>query len=462
MLAKVAQGFRNLLTHEWLLLLGILLFSFYIRVIQIDTAFFGPEQAWIAHASWKLANLQEFPTHMFDTSAGFSQFPLTVYFAFLPYLFTDGVYALLIYYIQLNLVAVGLCWCFTRRYWGVGAAALATIVYASMPWAIIFSFRIWVNTLLPPFVMIWVFACGLAFAERRPRWVMVAWGAAWLAFQLHIIAIILLVIVFFLTWLTRMARAWRYAFVGSALALLPVLPWLYAQTTGAGEFGLDFATSAGRSGPRINFQGIMQILSARGLATNFIKMSAEDLARQLAYMSVVAPVWIILYGSAVVFCVRASLRARRERAKQRLLYWLLTLWCILPLAFTVVSDASYTVVYYLPMLPAPCIALALALRAIPERRVWLKAPLVLGVIGLCALNLNTIRLLDNSLAMSVEQGEPTSHVLATDFFTYPPPLEWQLELAKQIGELLASGDAAELILLTETYPDEDHSQFSWT
>ena len=462
MLANAAQGLRGLLVREWLLLLGILLFSFYIRVIQIDTAFFGPEQAWIAQASWKLANLQEFPTHMFNSSAGFSQLPLPIYITFIPYLFSDSVFALLIYYILLNMVAVGLCWVFTRRYWGWQAAAIATIVYTCMPWAIIFSFLIWPNTLLPPFVMLWAVGCGLAFGERRPRWVMLAWGAAWLAVQLHVSAIILLVIVFFLTWLARMARGWRYAFVGSALALLPVLPWLYAQATGAAELGIDFATSAGRAGPRISFQGLMQILSARDLAANFINASAGDLARQLAYMRVVAPIWFVLYGGAAVFFVRVAWRARRRHAKQRLLYWLLTLWCILPLAFTVVSDSSYTVVYYLPMLPAPCIALALALQAIPQRRPWLKAPLILGVLGLCALNLNTILLLDDSLTASVERGDPTSHALATDFFAYPPPLEWQLELAEQIGALLASGDAAELILLAETHPDEDHLRFSWT
>ena len=88
--------------------------------------------------------------------------------------------------------------------------------------------------------------------------------------------------------------------------------------------------------------------------------------------------------------------------------------------------------------------------------------MILGVLGLCALNLNTIRLLDDSLTTSIERGEATSHALATDFFAYPPPLEWQLELAEQIGALLASGDAAELILLAETHPDEDHLRFSWT
>ncbi len=142
--------------------------------------------------------------------------------------------------------------------------------------------------------------------------------------------------------------------------------------------------------------------------------------------------------------------------KQRPLYLLLILWCVLLLGFTVVSDVSYTIVFYLPMLPAPRIALALALRAIPKRRRWLKALMILGILGLCALNLNTIRLLDDSLTASVERGEATSHALATDFFAYPLPLEGQLELAEQIGAILASGDAAELILLAETHPDVDH------
>ena len=65
-----AQGLRRLLTRERLLLFGISLFSFVFRVGQLDTVFFGPEQAWIAHASWRLANLQEFPTHMFNANCG--------------------------------------------------------------------------------------------------------------------------------------------------------------------------------------------------------------------------------------------------------------------------------------------------------------------------------------------------------------------------------------------------------
>ena len=106
---------KRALRQEWLLLVGILLFSFFFRAMQLDTAYFGPEQAWIALDSWKLANLREFPTHMFNTSAGFSQLPVTLYLAFIPYLFSDSAYVLVIYFILLNVIAIGLCWWFTRR-----------------------------------------------------------------------------------------------------------------------------------------------------------------------------------------------------------------------------------------------------------------------------------------------------------------------------------------------------------
>lgn len=447
---------------EWLLLAGILLFSFFFRVMQIDTVFFGPEQAWIAQASWKLANLQEFPTHMHVSSAGYSLLPLPIYVTFIPYLFSDSAYALLIHYTILNLIPVVLCWWFTRRYWGLMAAVLATVVYASMPWAIHFSLRIWINTLSPPFVMIWAIGCGLAFVEKRPRWIAFAWGIAWLALQLHISSVFLLVITFIMTWQLREVRHWRYALVGSVVGLLPALPWLYAQMVGVAQLGLDFGTATGQATPGINFQELMRFLSAHDLATNFIAAHTEDLADQLSYMGVVAALWLVLFAIAAAFCIWKVWRGRQQSNKHVLLQRFLALWCLIPLAYTVVSGERYTIVFFLPMLPAPCILLALAIQASTQRFRVSKAVMVTFVFILSGLNLNTVRVLDSALEASVELGNTKSHRLASDYFTYPPPLEWQLELAEHIQEVIASEEAAELILLVESYPDEEYQRFSWT
>ena len=457
MLANAAQGLRGLLMREWLLLLGILLFSFYIRVIQIDTAFFGPEQAWIAHASWKLANLQEFPTHMFNTSAGFSQLPLTVYITFIPYLISDSVYSLLIYFIILSLVAVGLCWWFVRRYWGWQVAAIATIVYACMPWAIIFSLRIWANTLLPPFVMIWAIACGLAFAEKRHRWLMVAWGLACFSIQLAASGGLLLAITFILTCWIPMSRSWRYALIGSALALLPTVPWIYAQFTGAAHLGLDFSWSAG-GGLRVKFDRITEFLTARDLATTFISEGSAALAGRLIYMQYLAPIWLLLFGGSQLFLIRRVWRADKKR---RPLVLLLTLWCVLPLGFTVVAYSSYTIIYYLPLLPAPCIALALLWKRFTEKFPAIRIILTAVIIVLCALNLNAVWSVDRHINQGIRNLDASTHAFTLDSWVYPPPLIWQVEVSREMRAILEAGEAAELIIIQFTLPHDSHYHLRW-
>ncbi len=364
MKVKVILVLSRLLKREFLLLSGILLFSFFFRVIQIDTAFFGTEQAWIAQASWKLANLKEFPTHMFNSSVNFSLLPLTTYITFIPYLFSDSVYALLIYNILLNVIAIGLCWGFTQRYWGLRVATLATIVYASMPWPILLSHRIWSNTLLPPFVMMWAVGCGVAFGEGRPRWLMLAWGIAWLTIQLHVSGILLLIILFIVMWVYRLPKGWRYAFFGSIWAFLPALPWIYAQLTGIAELGLNLSIPAGRTGLRINFEKIIQFFTARDLAANFISEGRDKLVSKLAYMHYLAPIWLSLYLISLLFLIW---RYPKVDERPRPLYLLLILWCVLSLGFTLFAEASYTIVYYLPVLPAPCIALAMMWKHFSDR-----------------------------------------------------------------------------------------------
>ena len=87
-------------------------------------------------------------------------------------------------------------------------------------------------------------------------------GRGLAALQLHVSGILLLVTVLVMMWLFRLPRAWRYAFVGSMLALLPALPWLYAQATGVAQLGLEFTSTVGNVGLRITFSESHPILSS--------------------------------------------------------------------------------------------------------------------------------------------------------------------------------------------------------
>ena len=428
--------------REWLLLFGILLFSFGFRLLQLDTAFFGPEQAWIAQASWKLANWQEFPTHMFTSSVNHSLFPLTVYITFVPYLIFDHVYALLILCLLLNVGALGLCWWFSQRFWGAYVATLATLIYACMPWAILLSLRIWPNILLPPFVMLWAVGCGLAFGEDRPRWLMLAWGAAWLSFQLHVSGVMLLVTLFAMMWVFRGPQRWRYAFIGTVWAMVPALPWMYAQLTGAAELGLNLAIPAGRYGLQVNFERIYQFFTAHDLAANFISDGRDQLASRLAYMRYLAPIWSALYLGSLLFLVGRIWVADRQG---RPLYLLLILWCLSSFGFTLFTEAPYTIVYYWPVLPAPCIALALLWQHLAKKIPQFGWVLLLPLLVLCALNLNAVWSIDRYIKDEIRREDPTSHAFSLG--DHPPPLVWQLETAREIRQRLEAGTASELILV---------------
>ena len=295
---------------------------------------------------------------------------------------------------------------------------------------------------MPPFVMMWAVGCGLAFGEGRPRWLMFAWGAAWLALQLHVSGILLLAVLFILMWVYQLPQGWRYVFAGSGLALLPALPWLYAQVTGAAELGLNLAIPAGRAGFRINFEEIIQFFTARDLAANFISDGRYILASRLAYMRYLAPIWLLLYLGSLLFLVW---RYQKVDERQRPLYLLLVLWSVLSLGFTILAEAEYTIVYYLPVLPAPCIALALLWKHLSDRFPRFGLPFAVATLVLCLLNLNAVWIIDQYINDELLKGDTTSHAFSLG--TYPPPLVWQLDSAREIHQLLDAGKVSELILV---------------
>ena len=447
---------RSVITTERMLLFGILFISFAFRIAQFDTSFFGPEQALIASDGLELARLQTFPMYMNPSSAGYHNFPLTHYLAAIPFIFSENIFALFLFYVVVNLLAVWLGWLFVRRYWGWQVAALATLVYATMPYAVFFSYRIWNNTLMPPFIMLWAWGCGFAFQEKRSRGLMLAWAAALLALQLHISAIIFVLILLVMMGWVQLRHAIRYSLFGCVLALIPALPWFYAQISGRAQLGLDLSLTTGNAGLHIHLRQITQFLGASDLAWNFINAGTEGLTQQLNYMRFLGPLWLLLFGAGLLFMLWRLWSFRQKIAQHNPLLLLLALWCLLPLGFTVVSNAPYAIVYYLPMLPAPCIVLALAIKWVMDWRLAVKTPVVLGLLMLCTLNLNAVWSLENFIRVGVDRGEPTTHAFSLDQWYYSDPLVWQLDIGTEMRELLEGGMADEMIMLQFTYPDEDH------
>ncbi len=168
-------------------------------------------------------------------------------------------------------------------------------------------------------------------------------------------------------------------------------------------------------------------------------------------MRYLAPVWLLLYGGSLLY---VGWRVRRAGAKRRPLYILLSLWCALSLGFTVVADAPYTLVYYLPLLPAPCIALALMWKQMTDGFPQFRLPVAIAVLVLCTLNLNAVWSIEQYIRSKIRKMDVMGHALSLDSLVYPPPLVWQMEIAGEIHLLLDAGDASELIFLQYASPFE--------
>ena len=437
MRAEVISHLRWTRIMKWALPLGILLLGAWIRFTHLQEAHFQIDQAKLIQHSWNLARNGIFTSHFYALSAGYSNFPLALYLDAIPLFFVDSVYAVLAFHIGMNLVAAALCWWFSERYWGLRVAALATFLFVCLPWAILYSRRIWTNSLMPPFVMLWVIAICLAFHERRWRWLVLSWAAAWLLLQLHAGGIIFLFINLLLLLGYRQWKQGFYTVFGSILGVLPALPWLYAHVFGPAVWYLERMPYAGGGGIRYHRGPLIEFLTAGHLANFFRGANWEFLKEQLAPLQTASTFWMLAYGGAALWILW-----RAVRRKDRILERIVALWLFTPLLFGFVSHRSYTNVYYLPLLPAPMIVLSIGIEQIHNHKRWLAHWIIIALCGLCVLNLRSVRATYQFISEGLKNED--ANIWADGGGT---PLGAQLAIASEAQERVRNGQISDILLL---------------
>ncbi|MCY4023329.1 MAG: hypothetical protein OXF32_07760 [Anaerolineaceae bacterium] len=416
---------------------GILLLAAFLRLSHVEIAHFQLDQARIAQYAWELAREGVFRTHFFALTGGYDNFPLSIYLYAPPFLLFSHVHALLLWNVGLNLAALALCWQFARRYWGWPAAAIATTLLATAPWDVFYASRIWSNTQMPVLVMIWAWGTALAFHERRRRWWSLSWAAAAWLFQLHPAAAIFLITCGLLSVASIRAGvfSWRAAALGLTLGLAPALPWLAAfleGTTAIDQERLPLL-SEGKRELFYNWRPLVDFLAAANLERWFRGDGVEALRAQFAPLDTLAPVVMTVYAHAALWVSWKALRA-----PQRAPWRVLAPWLFLPLAFPVVSYASYAIIYYLPLLPAPFLALAAGWSALRLR--WRRLVAV-ALLVYCALNANAV--LQSAQFVRAGVARDDAEIWAVGGGA---PLSTQLAIATAAQEAIEGGVAAELIV----------------
>ena len=212
------------------LLASVVVLAGYLRFAQLDLAEFKLDEARGLLRATQILEKDLFVTRGLPTSVGPVNSPAFLYLLTIPLLISPEPVWITGFIALINTLAVAGCYLLTSRWFGLGPAIVASMLFALNPWAVIFSRKIWQPTSLPIFTVT-LLACLLLYQRGRSPW----WGATalfvWaIEIQMHISAIALLPVVTFalLTGINR--SSFRPLAIGAVLFLASFTPLVYGET----------------------------------------------------------------------------------------------------------------------------------------------------------------------------------------------------------------------------------------
>lgn len=378
---------------------ALLLVAAGLRWSYLDLIPFGASQARELQVGLSLAQGLTLPLAGTTTGSGLARPPFMGYLLALPLLLGRDPRLAVAVIGLLHLVAIAGCYGLARRLFGVRVAAVAAVLWAVNPWALIFARQIAPESLLPPLAMLLLWALSTALGPGRPwgwTWAVVAWGLMVLT---SYAALPLLLVLVAIILLYRARVSWLHLLLGCFLVLLLALPFLYYENLrrfadlGALLVGL-------LRGWRL-FGGEMQLLAWAGWihsGRNLASLGGSAAAAFAPARSWFArlDLWALwLFWAATGYVVWEALRAwsRWREGRDSAPYAVLALWLWLPILAVTTPFSRLEPQYLVVLYPAGFLAMALladrlfalALRGV--RRWWaplLGAALALVFVGFLA------------------------------------------------------------------------------
>lgn len=393
---------------------------------------FKGDEARLAGLALDLAEGKSLPLRGLGSSIGLPNSPLSVYLYALPLFFWSTPLSATLFTGALNVLAVALCWWVGRRYWGTTMALCAALLFATSPWAVIFSRKIWAQNLLPPFTLAYA-ATGLqAFVEQR-RWPLAAHLVLLaVVVQIHYSGLALVPLTVLLLILFRKRVDWRALVAGIGLAGLTGTPFAYHLLThGSGEWQtLAHLLSRPAS---VDWQSLrFWWMTTAGSDVHSLAGSPayQDFLRSVPNLDPVR--WLV--GALTVGGIGFWLWAALQRQPPELIEGrgeasaeaggIVALWALAPLAFFWRHTTPVFPHYYIVAFAAQYLAAGFVLAcAISSGRPALRWGAVVGTLGIVTAQAGIMLALLNFLAAHTTPGG------------FGIPLKFQLQAAERARAL---------------------------
>src|SRR5579884_293344 len=204
----------------------ILLVAGFLRFYQISTTEFDDDQATLYQMAYDAVHHGLLPTTSNTASIGIAHAPGVIYF-FMPLamLSANPLWGTLLVGTFTTATAL-LTYFFTRRYYGHFAGLSAALLYATAATPLNYARFIWQPNLMPPFVVLFMFALFRGVVERRKGWLFPALVLLGVLYQMHPTAILLAIPLLVAIVLAPGTVRWRDLLLAVVVIFIIFFPYL--------------------------------------------------------------------------------------------------------------------------------------------------------------------------------------------------------------------------------------------
>lgn len=431
----------------WLVVMGIMLVAIFLRLWRLDLVQFRDDQGALMRLAEDMVRLGRVPLAGMTDSLG-TPLPPQFEYVLAPIVVLSRDPQLATAAIGLaNVAAVGGTLLLGWRWFSPLAGLVVGLAYATNPWAVFFSRKIWSNDVLAPMAVVLMFCLDNAIVGEQVGWGVAAFPVFALGAEFHPSFVLLAPIMVVLAAVMLRRGRLKHLATGLGLAVVTALPyvlwevqtqWSYLRVLGTGD-AQPTRIDADGPGDVIGLIGGWHNWNVEGLDINVL------LPWHVAAVPGTIETLLLAIGIAgalvLVFAPRRFDRPLRLRAGG------LLLWVVPPMLLTLRHSIPLYDRYFLFVLPAGALLIGLGLHVLGNlallqrnRRMLVVGALLAGVIG-----------------MAVMQGVIIMRGLAylTEGYvvTYGPPLAAAEQTTRELIDLVNNSGGRQLSIEVDDVND---------
>lgn len=214
---------------EWLIVAVIVAVGAWMRFQHLELLEFKGDEAFAANRALEFVRGGKLPTSGLMSSVGVSNPPLFIWLLIPMFFITSSITGVCCLIASLGLAAVVATWWIGRKYYGPLTGLVAAALFATAPWAVIYSRKIWAQDFVPVFATATIWAVHALVLGKKPKAVFWALCLPLCVIQIHYSGFALTATVVAILILLRPKIDWRMAIAGVVLAMALAVPYVMAQ-----------------------------------------------------------------------------------------------------------------------------------------------------------------------------------------------------------------------------------------